>query len=264
MTNTTINTSAVLLAKVTFSNDNWNSFCKRLSDLSKIGDVIKLKLTPSEIFCYSVATSLGNTNKHINAFKGANLNIDEYCTDVNIPDKGIDFIIVNSKSFVKQAAFFIEDKSSVEFTLHYNTNNKNAKLLYLNNDVLNISFVGGNNISIKDISYQEMLAKTDTDLAEYNLIIDSDKLNRVKKLAAATSSESIAMWAEKGKMYFGELRWKLDVAECDTDQDRVQFNKKYLNSFEPALSISIDVFETFISANQNNTCLLIGLELDDL
>ena len=216
------------------------------------------------MFAYSVATVTGNANKHINAFKGASIDITELCDEIKIPDAGIDFIIVNSKNFVKQAAFFIEDKSPVLFTLHYNVNNKSAKMLYLNNDLLNISFVGGNSISIKDITYDAMLAKTDDSLCDYSISLDSDKLNKVKKLAAATATESINMWSKNGRFYFGETRWSLDVTDCASEQSKVQFNKKYLNSFEPAQSININVFDTFIAVNQDNTCLLIGLELVEL
>ncbi len=256
--------SSTLTATLKFNTDNWNILCKRLADLSKIGDVIKLKLTNDFLFAYSVATVTGNANKQVNAFKGTSISIHNICSDINIPNTGIDFIIPNAKNFVKQGAFFIEDKSDVTCIINYNQNNKNGKLLYLSNDILNISFVGGNSIAIKDISFDEMLAKTDSDMCEYTISVDSDKLNRVKKLAAATASESIAMWSKNGRMYFGETRWSLDVADCDTEQSKVQFNKKYLNSFEPALNINIAVFDSFIAVNQDNTCLLIGLELDEL
>ena len=97
--------------KCKLKNDGFNEFLSLLEDISKIDDIIKLKISSDKIFMYSMK---GKDNI-ILAFKNYRVDTDSFIEKLDLSED-IDIVIPNSTKFVKNLKF-IDIKENIDLTL---------------------------------------------------------------------------------------------------------------------------------------------------
>ena len=97
--------------KFILKKEGFDSFVSLLEDLSKIDDLIKIKISSDKTFLYSMK---GKDNI-ILAFKNYYIDTDKFFDRLDL-EKDIDIIIPNSSRFVKNLKF-IDKNEPIESTL---------------------------------------------------------------------------------------------------------------------------------------------------
>jgi hypothetical protein len=238
-------------------------FLKTLSDLNKLGESIKIKIVKDEILLYSFLT----VKTHILCLKCTFHDLSDIC---NTSDDGIiDYIILNPRLLLRSGMLFLEDKFSEDITITftYQEGTIHASNINITNDKmdLDLNFIGGNKVSVKDIPKSIILEKMEPTLALYSFDITSSHFDDIKKLSSISDEEIVSIIIKKNKVSFGNKRWKLKV--CDNllvPDNTITFKKKHFNLITAESIITINVFETYIVIIQNKNYLLIGLEVSEL
>jgi len=242
-----------------FNRANLKEIITVLKDLTRIDQMIKMKIDKEHVLFYSRA---GKDN-FIHGFKSFMYPVEEFIT----ADEPIimDFIVLNGGNFVKNLELYLAKETPIHGRLAYKDKDKIAGMMYITDGKLKFNFVTGDYRQIKDISKQDVENKMNPDLANFSFTMTGDEFSDIKKLSALNKSETISMRVKKGKLEFFDTRWSVHVADLPTVEDEIwTFNNKYLKSITPSDHITIHMFDQFLLFKEDNVALMIGLELSNI
>ena len=115
------------MSKITFdvNKSNFNSLLDKLSELQKIGEVVKMKINSKEILVYSL-----KGESSILAFKNYTLPTTDYFTFKEEFDYTLDLIVGSISKFIKTAKFFdLSSPDKLQFILTYKQSAQDEKIM---------------------------------------------------------------------------------------------------------------------------------------
>lgn len=238
---------------------NLPDLVKKLTDLTKISDIIKFKIDSENILIYSL---VGETA--ILAFKNYNLKTKEYFEYKEDFDFTLDYIVVSAKKFVKNLAFF---KSDVKMSLTYRES-PTDKLMYVrsmsaSDNRFKMSNVGAEPYKVRDIDKFKLKSLLNPENSEWSFQIKDTDFQDVKKLSSINGDDKIiTISTDNGNVHFGELgTWDLSVGMTEEVQTDITFPKKYLTSINNTKEIiNFSVFETFLLFQEEDTNFMVSFE----
>lgn len=242
-----------------FNRDNLKLIIDALKDLSKIDQMIKIKIDKDDVLFY---TKAGKGNNII-AFKSFIFPIEDFI----IADESIviDFIIINGTNFVKNLELFLVKDTDINGKFQYKDKDKIASMLYITDSKLKVNFITGDYKQIKDITKSEIETKMDPSLSNFTFTLNKEDFTEIKKLSTLNKSDTVSLRVKKGKLEFYDKRWSNYICDLPTIDDEIwSFNNKYLKSINGTNDIVLHMFDTFLLLKEDNIALMIGLELSDI
>ena len=250
--------------KFSMSISQLNFFLEKVHDLLSIDDEILLKISNDNILLYSIVGEKMN----VNAFKSYIFKTNEVFSFVDELPKEIRFIITNGSKFETTLKSYLDFKENIdcEFFMNDDTyadnfklkNSKSARPLRLN---VNGGDVRGMNTTIDIDKITKTLNKDNID---FKFILDKNFYLKIKKLMAIDNENDILTLTIIDKnLTIGEgITWDLSICDIEHEDLSITFPKKYFKSITfTEDNINVYVFDTFLLIDNQNTNLLIALEL---
>ena len=249
--------SNISLVEFEFTADGLANFRKKMADLFKIAPVARIKITEKQILVYSA-------NKFFHTFKSALLDTKETftLTSGEIPDTGIDFVVLNTRNLVQTVNFFA-GTNPVKIAFKQLRGAPTASEMRISDGDLNLAFVGGDSSELRSITAAQIEQKLDPADSLFSFTITGDELTKIKRLATLRDKDAINIWIRNGDIRIGQSSWDVRVGHSDEKETYI-FDKKYLSCIDLADVITIYAFDSFISVRGTETNLMIGRELDEL
>lgn len=245
--------------KFSMSLSQLSLFLDKINDLTSIDDEILIKIDNTNILLYVIVGEQSN----VNAFKSFIFKTDEMFTLETELENEIRFIISNGSKFkdsLKNYVGFGEDLEC-EFFMNDNTYADNLKL---KNSKLKLSIIGGDYRGMNtSIDVEKIRTTMNKDNIDFKFILDKSLYANIKTISAIDKDNDIlTLNITNGVLSIGESGWDLKICEIEHDDLSITFPKKYFKSINFTDStIAIYVFDTFLLVDNQNTNLLIALEL---
>jgi|ERR1035437_2460415 hypothetical protein len=248
--------------KLTVKGDKFTDFISKLDDLTKIGDIIKLKIDQESILMYSL---IGETA--VLAFKSYQIKTADYF-DFDEFSYSLDYVILGAKKFVKNFGF-LNVKNKVELEINFKDSPESEDIKHVRAIVgtdtrLKLAGVGGEQYKVRDMSIDKLGKVLDIKNSKWDFKVKKDDFVDVKKLSTINDDKIISISVVDGKVSFSEMgKWQLDVDTVDEDRANLVFGKKYLNSVNLNEDfISFNVFESFILIRDKESNFMMSFEQD--
>jgi hypothetical protein len=253
------------MAKISLKikKDNFTDFIQKLNELSNIDDVLKLKITSDKIFMYSVVSTTDDNTGSILAMKYFNLDTSEYIDGVD--DKEYHFILVSTNKFIKNLKIMnleYDVKMDLNFREIENEVCQVRSCQFINNK-LKLSYVGGEDSKIKDISYEAIESRFNPTKAKSRFNVSIEDLISIKKLSSINSEEKIFnINIKDGIVTLYETgKWEIEVDNVNSKNSQLFFTKKYLSNINMETDgVEFLLFETFIVIKDDISSLLCAFE----
>jgi hypothetical protein len=247
--------------KLKVNGDKFSEFIGKLSDLTDIGNIVKLKMDRDNILIYSL---VGETA--VLAFKSYLLNTSDYFEFEDF-EFTLDYVINDAKKFVKKFGFL--NTSSLELEISFkdapeDENIKHVRAITANDGILKLAAVGAEQFKIRDMS-KDRLAKTlDLNNSKWSFNVHKDSFTQVKKLSAIGDDKILNINIDDNQVKFSELgNWEMCVSTIDGSKkyNNLVFGKKYLKSVNLNDDyVSFNIFETFILIKDNESNFMMSFE----
>lgn len=259
-----------LKLKFNIKKEKYSELIDKISDLTQISDILKLKIDSNNILVYS---TLGSSV--MLAFKSFFLKTEDY---FEIPSKleeyeSCDIVIANANKWVKNISFLKETPNlyfNVVGKLDVDTNILNARSFELNGEKLKIKWLGAESFQIREINKSILNQRLNLKNRKWNFYLTSDEFNNIKKLSNINSEKIIYVQVNDNVVKFSEIgAWELDIeSECNTKQAEIILNKRFLKSIkEDGDGVEFNMFDTFILIKDEEYNLMLSYEqsvdLDD-
>jgi hypothetical protein len=238
-----------------------NFFLDKIHDLLTIDDQVLLKIDKENTLLYSIVGEKMN----VNAFKSFVFKTEEVFTFDDKISKEIRFIITNGSKFETTLKNYLDYKEDIECEF-YMSDDTYANNFRLKNTQLKISIIGGDVRAMNTTIDIEKMKKTfNKDNIDFKFVLDKNSYAKIKKLAAIVKDEEndiLTLKIEDKKIYIGET-WELLICDLIEHEDlSITFPKKYFKSITfTEDNINIFVFDTFLLIDNQNTTMVIALEL---
>ena len=234
-------------------------FLDKVHDLLSIDDEILLKIGRENILLYSIVGEKMN----INAFKSFIYKTSDIFSFEDDLQKEIRFIITNGSKFEGTLKNFTDYKEDIKCEFFMN-DDIYADNLKLKNSKLKLSVNGGDLRAMNTSIDIEKINKTlNKDNIDFKFSLDKNSFLKIKKIMSINSENDIlTLNIINNSLEIGESDWNLKICDVNHDDLNITFPKKYFKSITfTEEEINIYVFDTFILIDNQNTNLLIALEL---
>lgn len=236
-------------------------FLAKIIDLTRINDLVKFTFSQENLLIYSLA----GKNDNIHAFKSYVFPINQLFDDVDTQlEAPVSFILSDAKKVAQVLRFYQKFEDSIEIKLFYNEDNFGERLTFKNAKLKDEVAGSPPNTLKAQIDLGQIKETTDTSLADYSFTITKKDFDILKAKSTLEKANDIFYLNVKDKkLYLGENRSTIYIADVECEDNTLAFPKKYFNTlnFEGAETMQIWVFETFIFADSTTTNLLITTEL---
>lgn len=247
---------------IVFNTEKFEDFLSKLEDLSKIGDVIKIKIDTENIFMYSI---VGETV--LLALKSFLLKTDEYISfkEKDMEDiSSIDIISINSKKLIKNL-FFIKSSPKIQMELSYKKNDDKLQIrnAQFKGEKIKLAIQCGEDSEIRDITKKILSDRVDLKGRKWSFKIPTSKFQDIKKLSSINSEGKVLyINIENNKILMSENSiWELEIDEITYQNKQVIFNKSFLSSIEDETEdVEFNMFDSFILTKGINSNLIISIE----
>jgi hypothetical protein len=250
-----------------FNISYFQKFISKLSDLSGIDDIIKIKIDKDDTLMYSILTS----GTQVLAIKTFSIPTNDIFNGIKIEDsKTFDFIITSGSKYVKNLRLlnFENIRSSIKMSLEYKESMDDSNLLkvkscFLSDGKLKILCVGGEDFKIKDVNKKFIETRLDIKKSKWNFSISSSDFSNIKKLSSINTEDKILnIDIKDNTVYMGEYsKWELEIGHTPNQNDHISINKKFLSNVDIiGPHITLHVFETFILISQEDSNLMLSFE----
>jgi len=234
-------------------------FIEKIHDLLSIDDEVLIKVGKDKMLLYSIVGEKMN----VNAFKSFIYDTSEFFTFDDDIQKEIRFIITNGTKFESSLKNFLDYREDIkcEFFMNDDTYADNFKL---KNSKLKFSINGGDLRAMNTSIDIEKINKTiNKDNIDFKFMLDKNSYAKIKKMMAIDNENDILTLNVISKeIEIGENNWNLKICDIEHDDLSITFPKKYFKSITfTDEEINIYVFDTFLLVDNQNTNLLIALEL---
>ena len=244
--------------------NNFPDLIKKIDDLCRISDTIKMKIDNENILIYSM---MGSENI-ILAFKNYDLKTEDYFDIKEDLGFTLNIIITSAKKFVKNLAFIkTSEKILMEVTHKFEDDDtsSDARLVQIKNGKFKLQIQTGENSEIRDLNKSMLNQRLNLKNKNWSFTIQNQDFIDVKKLASINSDESrriLHLNIEDSKVKLSELSiWELEVDEVIEKDKHLMFNKSFLGNInDNGKDVDMHVFETFILIKDDISSLMISFE----
>lgn len=244
--------------KFSMSLAQLNFFLEKIHDLITIDDEVLIKVDNVTLLMYVIVGEKSN----VNAFKSFIFKTDEIFTFDEPLKSEMRFIITNGAKFEGTLKNYLDfgENLECEFFMSDNTYSDNLKL---KNSKLKLSIVGGHPLGVNtNIDVEKIKTTMNKDNIDFKFILDKNSYTKIKKIMSIDNENDIlTLKIEDKKLSIGET-WELLICDIEYEDTSITFPKKYFKSINfTEETINIYVFPTFLLVDNQNTNLLIALEL---
>jgi hypothetical protein len=250
--------------KFKIKSDKISDFVDKISDLTKIGDSIKLKIDNKNILMYSMIG--GNV---ILAFKNYIIDTKEYLEYDEFEYKTLDIVISNAGKFVKNLNF-IKTAEKVTMDVSFKASSEdgeimNARSVQIVGGKLKINWLGAEQYEVKDITKEQLDQRLNLKGRKWSFVISKADFSDIKKLSSINGERIISISVVGGKVVLSEnAAWELEVDQLDKDRNsNLILNKKFLSCIDDSQDqVEFNIFENFMLIKGDNTNLMLSFEQD--
>ena len=238
-----------------------NFLLDKIHDLIAIDEEVLLKVDKNNLLLYVIVGEKSN----VNAFKSFIFKTEEIFLFDTPLESEMRFIITNGAKFESSLKNFIDynEELNCEFFMSDSTYSDNLKL---KNSKFNLSVTGGHpmgvNVSIDIDKIKKTMNKNNID---FKFILDKNSYTKIKKQSSIVKDEEndiLTLTINEKLLSIGEGYWDIQICSVDHENLSITFPKKYFKSITfTEEEINIYVFDTFLLIDNQNTNLLIALEL---
>jgi len=243
------------------TNEQLKNFLDKIKDLVSISDEVLLKVDNYNILMYSLV----GEKKNVNAFKSFIVKTEDLFTFKKELEKQMKYIIPNGKKFDSNIRNFLDYSETINCTFYMN-DEEYADNLLIKNKFLRLNQIGGDPRGTSlDIDIEQVKSAIDKNNADFKFSLPKDVFEKIKKMSKIELDNDILYLNIKDNVLtIAENAWELTV--CDTDQGdlSITFPKKYFNSLQippGTTEVEVFVFDSFLLVDNENTSLLVALEL---
>lgn len=250
--------------KFKIKSDRFVDLISKLDDLTKIEDVIKLKIDNDNILLYSMMG--GNV---LLAFKNYLIKTRDYLEYVDDLEFSIDLIIANAKKFVKNLNF-IKESNNINLEISYKESPDddsimNARSLQITGGRLKVNWLAGEHYEMRDINKTILEQRLNLKNRKWFFNINKSDFSDIKKLSSINSERIINISVASGKVIFNErAAWELEIDSIDDDRNAtLMLNKRFLSCINENIdNIEFSIFETFMLIKDDQSNLMLSFEQD--
>ena len=252
-----------------FNLEKFTDFVDKLQDLTKINDILKIKISKDLMLLYSLVKG----ESAITAFKCYTLNTNDVFLNFN-EDETFDYIMVDAKKTVKFLKFFnpaLPIKLDLTFKPSQETDAMHIRAGHFSNEKLKITCIGGEEMKIPDINIDKLEARLNIKKSKWGFNINKEEFIDIKKMAAIVTNPDekskdrvININVTNGRVTINEASsWEHEVDKIDAPNANLPINKKYLSNINLDNDdevVSFYVFETFILVKDDTYSLFFAFE----
>lgn len=255
MTQLTTSTLSLVIRPEMFED-----FILKLEDLSKIGDVIKMKIDNDDILIYSMVGE-----NMILAFKNYILKTNSYFEIKTKVNTVLDIIIPGSKKFVKNLRMIRKnDPIKVEISWRENDDGiGSARFFQIKSGKFKYSQSCGEESEIRNITKESLSQKLSLGSKKWSFVIERSDFEDIKKLSSINSEGKILNLNvdSDGNVLLSESStWELEIDQVGVSNKNIIFSKSYLGNINEKDKIEFHVFESFILNKDGDCNLMISFE----
>ena len=243
------------------TNEQLKTFLDKIKDLVSVDDEVLLKVDKYNILMYSLV----GEKKNVNAFKSFIVKTEDIFSFKEELEKQMKYIIPNGKKFDSNIRNFLDYNEKLDCKFYMN-DDEYADNFLIKNKFLKLNQIGGDpRGATLDIDIEKVKAAIDKNNADFSFTLTKDVFDKIKKMSKIELDNDILYLNVKDNILtIAENAWELTV--CDTDEDdlSITFPKKYFNSLQylPGITeVEVFVFDSFLLVDNENTSLLVALEL---
>ncbi len=249
--------------KLIVKGSKFPEFIDKLEDLTKIGDIIKLKIDKDNILMYSL---IGETA--VLAFKAYQIETKDFFEFEDF-DYTLDYVVNGAKKFVKNFSF-LNVNNKVELEINFkdapeSESIKHVRAIIGTDTRLKLACVGAEQYKIRDMSKDRLNQILDTKNSKWSFDVKKEDFSDIKKLSSINDDRIISISISDDKVKFAEMgKWELSVASAEGgNHNNLVFGKKYLNSVNlNEDNVNFNIFETFILIKDKESNLMMSFEQD--
>lgn len=253
------NNDNILTIRYRTDKNRFRALLNTMAHLNKLGDHIRMKFLGNELMLYSALPNM-------NSVKCSFIPMDDFALEYD-PTDIIDFVAINSKSLVKSGLMLLNDKyGDIIIDILYDKGRKigNEMRIYESGMELILNFLGGDGSIVKNLTKEQIMEKTEPSIADYSFIMTGEQYDEVRKLASTSDDEVINLNASKNKVYMGNKRWKLKIADIpNVPEGKHVITKKYFSLISPAPEINVFIHYSYMHIQQDSNYFILGFEIQD-
>jgi hypothetical protein len=245
----------------TMTNEQLKNFLDKIKDLVSIDEEVLLKVDNDNILMYSLV----GEKKNVNAFKSFIIKTDELFTFKEELTTQMKFIIPNGKKFDSNVRNFLDYQEKLDCKFVMN-DAEYADTFFIKNKFLKLNNIGGDpRGATLNIDIEQIKDAIDKNKADFKFVLPKDVFDKIKKMSKIEVDNDILYLNIKNKtLTIAENAWELTVCEIEEDGLSITFPKKYFNSLQipdGKTEVEVFVFDSFLLVDNENTSLLVALEL---
>ncbi len=243
------------------TNEQLKTFLDKIKDLVSVNDEVLLKVDKYNILMYSLV----GEKKNVNAFKSFIIKTEDIFTFKDELEKQLKYIIPNGKKFDSNIRNFLDYNEKLDCNFYMN-DDEYADNLLIKNKFLRLNQIGGDpRGATLDIDIEKVKSTIDKNNADFSFTLSKEVFDKIKKMSKIELDNDILYLNIKDNILtIGENAWELTVCDTDEKELSITFPKKYFNSLQypPTIAeVDVFVFESFLLVDNENTSLLVALEL---
>jgi len=242
------------------TNEQLKNFLDKIKDLVSISEEVLLKVDNDNILMYSLV----GEKKNVNAFKSFIVKTEDLFSFKDL-EKQMKYIIPNGKKFDSNIRNFLDYNEKLNCKFFMN-DEEYADNLFIKNKFLKLNQIGGDpRGATLDIDIEQIKSAIDKSNADFKFSLPKDVFDKIKKMSKIELENDILYLNIKDNILtIAETAWELTV--CDTNEKdlSITFPKKYFNSLQyptGTTEVEVYVFDSFLLVDNENTSLLVALEL---
>ncbi|SRR6266403_530351 len=241
------------------SKEEFHKFLYIIEELNKISDTHKIKWEGDNVFIYSLMGDDG-TNQKIDVLKIFILKRDVVFAE--FLDDNITWIIIKTKSWLKQVKFLRDDDEDVDICI--NVIDNKVYSVQLKTSILQINTIAGDDV-IKDVPMSFVKERMNPKYADWTFNASEDLIKRVKKLNKLDPyNDIISLTSIDGEVVIREeALWDLKITPNGTvPSNNWLFKKEHLERITlNEDGVVFGVFESYISVKEKESTMLFTLDL---
>jgi len=242
--------------------EEFEKFLKIINELNKVSETHKIKIDLDHILIYTI---LGEGQK-INVLKSFYIKREKLFANLD-NDIKLYFTLIYGKNFYSKFKFLLNyDDVDFNCNIYYDNDNFIVNSFSMNNSILDINCIAGEDSLIKDIDIETKKNIMNTDMSTHSFNISIKMLDDIKKLIKTEKdNDLIYLTINDNILYIGENNWKLKILDNIESKDILySFQKSYLNSIIPVKDyVTFYLYPTYILVNEHKSQFLFSLELND-
>ena len=249
--------------KFTMSTGQLDFFLDKIIDLVSIDKEVLLKVDNKNLLIYSLV----GERKSVNAFKSYIFKTEEVLTFTDdFPDgQVLKYIIQDGKRFEVTLRNFLDFEQDIQCEMFMNSAVQ-ADSWSLKNSDLKLSLIGGDPSGLNtDIDAEKIKDTVDINNIDFKFQLQKSLFANIKKMSKIETQENDILYLNilNNTLSIGETGWDLKICSIEHEDMSITFPKRFFNSinFTSEPQITIYVFDTFLFVDNQNTSLLIALEL---